>query len=708
MKKYLADLRDFSLAEALEAEADRYFLWIPVALGVGIGIYFLLLDEPSKFLAILSLCLFLALTIFFINKRFSALFLTCFLISLGFATAQWRAERVSAPILEKPLFGVLVEGTILEVDLADAGSSPRIYIKPETIGNLAPSSLPAKIRINMRRAHLPLDSSLDSPLQAGSDIALKAVLFPPSGPSEPGAYNPARRAYFQRIGAYGASSAKPLRLEESRETSWAAWIDKGRNRIARHVMEVIGGEEGALASALMTGKRGFLLEKTTHTLRSSGLAHILAISGLHMACFAGALFFFARAGLALFPKLALFYPIKKWAIFPAFFGATFYLFFSGSSVATERAFIMFLVIGLAVLIGRSVLTMRNVAIAAFLILILTPESLLTPGFQMSFAATMAIIALYETLWARNLFQFVKRDHFISSSLSNFFIRALMLLLTSVVAWAATGWFAAYHFQRVAFFTAFAANVLALPIFTIISMPSAVLAFLLMPLGWESLALSTMGWSLGVILFLAETMNAWLGEAVPIGVMPVATLPLVLLGGFWLCIWGGRWRYAGVFPIGAALLLAVFSGGDRPDLLVSRDGKNFALRAPDGKLYAPRRSGSYDLKAWIRRDGDLPSRDDIVSKKWFHCSRSACESRVPKVPHIVLLKEWRGAEKHCASAEILISRYFIEKLDCPRANLRIGRERLKKHGAHAIWFRDQFLEVAHAPPSRRPWDKRAGR
>ena len=681
----------------LDREDNQLFLWIPPCLGLGIYAYFAIPNEPSMLAAALPILITIPLLLILKNTRLLPILIAISAIAIGFANAKRHAEAVAAPALHKTIHNARIKGAILKTEPAGNRGSAQILIQPISIGKLNPKDIPKTIRVN-------LPEKYKTPIAAGAKISVKAILFPPGRAAEPGGYNPSRRAWFEQIGAFGAAKNKPAITPQPQKLIHQ--IDSARNHLAQSVYERIGGEEGALASALMTGKRAYVSEDTTLLLRDSGLAHILAISGLHMACFAGAIFFFARAGLALFPKIALSHSIKQWAVYPALVGAIFYLFFSGAGIATQRAFIMFLIACLAILMGRAVITMRNVALAAIAILLISPDALLAPGFQMSFAATIAIVAAFEAISTRGLFR-ISQDSALPLLLRRVFLAIGALFITSAAAWAATGWFAAAHFHRVVFLTSFAANMAALPIFTIFVMPSAAFAFALTPIGAEGPLLALMGEGLSAILWIAKSLTETLGRASAVPVFPAATLPLAVIGGLWLCLWRERWRYAGLIGIAAALALAAAGRENRPDMLVSADGKNIAMRAPDGLLYAPLRRNSYALSVWLRRDGDRRAPSEIVSRRWFRCDKIGCVSQMPNLPRAILIKQAKGSDSLCRGARILVSARSLKSRACPYADLVLDRKRLAKHGAHAIWFHEAGMDVAFTPSRERErlWNRR---
>jgi competence protein ComEC len=147
---------------------------------------------------------------------------------------------------------------------------------------------------------------------------------------------------------------------------------------------------GAAAGNVRDGRSVF----GRKAMRDSGLAHILAISGMHMVIMAGTWFWLVRGAWRCFRRWR-FDTRSAWAAVAALFGAAFYLALSGGAVPTIRAWIMMSIMLLAILLDRPAISMRNVALAALIILAWTPEILFSPSFQMSFAAVVGLIAVYE-------------------------------------------------------------------------------------------------------------------------------------------------------------------------------------------------------------------------------------------------------------------------------------------------------------------------
>ena len=379
------------LESCLTEERERWLLWLPVFLSLGIAAYFALPAEPHSLTGTLAVATVAVIALIVVRRPviFAATLLTLF-VALGFASAQWRTMRVTAPVIQEKMRPVTVIGTAEKVTLVDKGGFRLILGEPE-VQELPTTSTPARVRITVR--------TKSDVLLPGDSVRLRAILLPPPEPVAPGAYDFAHQAWFDRIGAVGyvVSSARRVPAIGQRtlleEASFVIW--RGQAQVAERIRSALPGTKGAVAAALLTGDRGGIPEAVTGNLRDAGLAHLLAISGLHVGLVAGILFFAVRGILALWESAALRYPIKKWAAMAALAGAFGYLLLTGATVSTQRAFIMTAIFLLAVMVDRAVITMRPVAWAATVILLFTPESLWQAGFQMSFAAVIALIATYE-------------------------------------------------------------------------------------------------------------------------------------------------------------------------------------------------------------------------------------------------------------------------------------------------------------------------
>jgi competence protein ComEC len=378
----------------LLAERERWPLWVPVLVGAGIGAYFWLTVEPPLVpaLAIAAAALMVAAaTIRW--QRFVAPAVAAAALALGFAAAAFQSWWVAAPVLSHRLGPVAVEGRLVSVDPLPEGT--RLVIAPHMIGRLAPSALPALIRVRVRNAA--------PEFMPGEWLRAEAILLPPPAPAMPGAYDFQRRAWFDRLGAVGFTLGAPSLIpapEGAGPSRWRAAVEAVRTTITARIRAALPGDTGAIAAALITGETHAIPPEEAGHFRDAGLAHILVIAGLHLGMVAAAVFFALRALLALIPALALRYPTKKWAAAGALLAIFGYMLLSGATVPSRRAFVMTGLVLLAILVDRLSLSARAIAYAALIVMLLTPEAAAGPSFQMSFAAVTALIAFYEALSPR--------------------------------------------------------------------------------------------------------------------------------------------------------------------------------------------------------------------------------------------------------------------------------------------------------------------
>ncbi|MGE3711350.1 MAG: ComEC/Rec2 family competence protein, partial [Hyphomicrobiaceae bacterium] len=450
------------LATLLERERGRWFLWAPVLYGAGVAVYFGLATEPSIAAALVPLITALVLRVVFSRGTLTVVATGAAVgMALGFAAAKLRTEWVRAPVLERQLSGAAVRGWVELVE-PRSGRGERITIRVHAISGISQERMPHRVRVTTSRA-VP-------GLGPGVPVRLKATLSPPPIPALPGGYDFARTAYFMRLGGVGYALSAPTIDDQAapaplllRASAAAARI---RQAISHRVRAGLEGEQGAIADALITGERGGISDSTNAAYRGAGIFHILSISGLHMTIMAGAVFFAVRFLLAGIPAIALRYPIKKWAAVAATLAALGYLLISGGAFATVRSWLMITVMFLAVVMDRPAVTLRNVAVSALAILLVLPESLLDIGFQMSFAAVVALVASYEAI----------RTRVPGGQGGRPFGRVLVpllffggIILSTVVASIAVAPFAVYHFHNSQQY-AVIANLIAIPVCNIVVMP----------------------------------------------------------------------------------------------------------------------------------------------------------------------------------------------------------------------------------------------
>jgi len=602
----LGNLRaDFGQILEAELESGRGFLWFPVLFGIGVLIYFVLPREPSAIALVLASAAMIAAAIRFRLRVTAGRVLFVLAAILAGATAmKLRTDLVAAPAVPREMTAT-VTGWVAGREARPNGGS-RIYLRVAGIERLKPEQLPGTVRITLRGK---------MPIAVGDALSVVARLQPPSGPALPGGYDFALAAFYGGIGGIGFAYGNPKPAElgpPPLDIRLSAPLAHLREAIRERITEALPGERGAIAAALIMGDQGGVSNETQDDMRASGLGHVLSISGLHMALVAGWAFIAIRGLLALFPGLALRHPIKKWAALAALGVATFYLGLSGGGVATDRSYIMIAIMFLAILAGRRALTLRNVALAAIAILAFYPESILSVSFQMSFAATIALVAGYE-LFARREDRRLAHSDPGKWDLAGRLRRLVAgLVLTSLLAGFATTPFAIYHFQRAAPLSILANIAASLPIDLLIMtmVPFAVLA---MPFGVESLPLAPMGWGIDWMTFVARKATEWSDGLGGVRMIPASALVLFAAGFLWLALWQQRWRFAGLVALAPGI----------PDVLVSDDAMAAAVRGPDGRYRILGKADDFVVVNWLRSDADPRQPGDPSLKEGIRCDPLGC-------------------------------------------------------------------------------------
>ncbi len=669
LSRFAAELRA-RLAAWSEAEAGRLILWAPVALGAGAVAYFSLKAEPPLWLGLVLLALSAAG--FAAGPRFRAAAGAAFIVALGFVVADLRALAVEAPVLERELSTRLVTGRLASVE--EAPTLRRLIIELASIDGVDPLALPARARVSWR------GQAFD--VLPGDTITLRARLGPPPAPEAPGAFDLGRQLYFQRIGAVGYALSAPERLETGErgvQARWLAFIERARLAIARRITEVAPGASGAIVAAVVTGKREAIPLEAERVLQDSGLAHLLAISGLHMGLATGLIFFAARLGLAAIEPVALRYPIKKWAAAAALLAGFLYLLLSGGGWSARRAFIMTSIVFIAILFDRRALSLRNVAIAATIILLMTPEAVMHPGFQMSFAAVTALIASYE--WASKRAD-PNRSFALAARLKRYI---LGIAVTDTVSALATAPYGAYHFNQSANL-GLLANIVSIPVMAFWVMPAAIVGLALMPFGLDAWAWKVSAAGVDLFLSLGRSVADLPGAVIAVAQWPPAALGVLTIGGLWLCLQSAPWRLAGLAAVPVAALMIAAS--PPPDILVSGRGENAAVFARETRELAmfDLRRNKFSARVWMEHVGLDPFRDRASSMaKEGRCDASGCVVEARSVP-ASFLKDPLALGEDCARARLVVVFFPVserEREGC--AATLIDRRSVWDDGAQSVWI-----------------------
>lgn len=676
-------------ALALEAERRRLFLWLPVTMGIGVLLYFVADHEPALWAPLTGLGLATLSALLLRERRIPLLICLGFAgVFAGFSAAAWRTASVVAPVLERPRVGQL-SGFVEAVEARDAGA--RLVVLVTGLAGVAPEQRPKRVRVTIRAGSV----------MPGDHIAATARLLPPPGPARPGGYDFGRDAFFRGIGAVGNIPGKltltPPPGPAPRALQLAAAIDRARNALTQRIAGIAGGQAGAMAAALVTGKRGLITEATNTDLRAAGIYHIVSISGLHMVLAAGTIFWMVRALLALSQTLALRWPIKKLAALAAMAGASAYCIFSGGDVATVRSLIMTLVMLGAILVDRPALSMRNLALAAVIVLLREPEALLGPSFQMSFGAVAALIAFAERWETRSRSQ---PPAALPWPIRPLWIAGSGIVITTLLATAATAPFGAYHFQT---FNPFGllGNALALPFVSLFAMPAAVFGVLAYPFGLDWPAWWLMGAASGVVLRLAHWVAAIDHSTLVVAAFGSAALGCFVLSLLWATLWTTRLRLLAILPLATGV--AVAAKPERPEILIERGGSGVAVRGADERLRIAGRPSRFVLQQWLAADGDSRAPDDASLSEGVACDTFGCVIRTGDGRKIAYARDRLAIIEDCGRADLVVTPI---PWTAPCAARLIDRMALSRDGATALFrhtdgWRSHSAELAAA---ERPWNR----
>ena len=703
------------LRAEVTAQRSRALLWTPVAFGAGAATYLGLKLEPPVWLAwaiAVALMMLTALAWRF-GRRSWPIILSGLLAmtGAGFLAAKIHSDAIAAPIAPGGLGVVIIEGWVVDVaNPSEKGG--RLLIAPVRVSRLKPETTPTLIRIVV-----PAPGGPESLPPPGSAIRVETLLDPPPPPAAPGAYDFARDAWFEGIGGVGLAMKPPertllptapwrLRLEMTvNDIRWRV-----AERLARDIGTVMGPDDGGaagLAVAVTTSHQDWLPSNHRDDLRGSGLAHMLAIAGLHTAALSGFAFFFFRLSIAAWPWLALRVDGKKVAAAAALVAVGSYLLLSGGHPPARRAAITASVAFLAILLDRRAISLHSLALAAFVILMLEPDVVVQPGFEMSFCATASLVALFE-VWRRptgtlgltgGLAVLQKgRDWLIG------------LAAVSFVAGAATGPFAIQHFNRVANYGVFA-NLTADFVASAVMMPALAVSLLGQLFGVSDTlarpALFVAGWAARTINSLGHVFAVAPGGATTYPSAPEIALAISYLGIVFACLWRGWLRLIGL-PMAMAVLL--WPRPAAPVAWIAGDGKDAAVMIAGEAVAMKPGKRLYQTNLWTQRRGlALPIDPDGAQKAHFDCNRDGCAPLGPARPAVSgwWTKRKPNAEKLdalCDRVDILVMRAEVTVPSGCHGAIVLRQADFRRGGSAEVFPTPSGWRMVWSQPGRgvRPW------
>ena len=673
----------------LEVERDQLFLSTPVALGLGVAAWFALLS-PTEWLAFLAACAGIALLALVAaqgTRLRRVLISAAALAAMGCTLSWWRAERVTAPVIARPMVA-LFSGRVERVDLLPARATMRLTLSDLGTGQ------PDRVRVSV-----PLEPAPPT-VHEGDRVNVRARIVPPQSAAVPGGYDFARIAWFQRLGGVGKALG-PIAVTPAERSGPPL-----RERLSAHIRAQIDGSAGGIASAFASGDRGGIAEEDEEAMRASGLTHLLSVSGLHISAVVGAAFFLTLRLLALWPRLALRWPLVAIAAGAGAVAGIGYTLLTGAEVPTIRSCVAAVLVCFGIVLGRDAFTLRLVAAGALIVLLAWPESLVGPSFQLSFAAIATIVALHETPRVKACF--AKRDE---AWWAKFGREICALLLTGLAVEIALAPIALFHFHKQGLFGALA-NIVAIPLTTFVTMPLEALALLFDTVGLGAPFWWATGKSLELLLWIAREVAAWPGARAALADMPVGAFALMIGGGIWLTLWSTRARLLGLLPIAVGAVLA--AAAPPPDLIVTGDGKHLAVRQVDGSYAILRdRAGDYVRQVLAERGGTLSELGDLDGSEGASCSADLCRATLTndgrswrvmatRTPYLV---DRPLFERECATADIVVSDRRLPFWCRPRW-LKADAVLLAKTGGLAIALGDQSVATVRTPGDAHPWVRAA--
>lgn len=675
----------------LEAEREQLPLWLPVALGGGVALWFVLPTPADWALAAMLLAaLAMAGAAAQRGGRMSrAVALGAAATLAGLALMAWRAERVAAPVLARPTVASFT-ARVERAEPLTARDLVRLTLAPVGMGEDSRGrsvALPPRVRVNLAEEDAP------SGLTAEAVVQLRARLMPPPGAAVPGAYDYARVAWFQRIGATGRGFA-PVKLIIAGNDSPGL-----RETLAAHIREALPGSVGGVATALATGDVGGIAEEDAEAMRAAGLAHLLSVSGLHITAVVGATMVLVVKLLALWPALALRVRLPLIAGVAGAAAAIGYTWLTGAEVPTIRSCVAALLILVALAIGREAMTLRLVAAGALVVLLLWPEALAGASFQLSFAAITAIVALHEHPFMRRLGA-PRDDGWWRRAARNL----LLLLMTGVAVEAALMPIAVYHFHKAGLYGALA-NIVAIPLTTFVIMPAELLALLLDVVGLGAPLWWLTGMSIEVLLWLSQLVARAPGAVSAWPAMPDGAFALIVAGGLWIALWRTRWRRWGLLPLGLGVGWAAATPA--PDLLVSGDGRHAAIRTGEGLALLRDRTGDY-MRDVMAANGGVAAPGALSETRAARCTRDLCLAEAVRdgrrwrvlMTRSAYPMPWRELVAACRAADVVVSDRTLPR-GCTRRWLILDRTSLRRWGGVAITFGGAVTTVRR-PGDRHPW------
>jgi competence protein ComEC len=674
------------LEKLLEAERAQLPQWFVVGFGSGIAAWFAL-GSPAQWLAFVCFAVGTSLSGFANARgRFGrAVGWFALAATLGCGIVWLRSQEVASPRLSRPVISTF-EGKVLAVEPLVARGSVRLTLRP------ADPKLPPLTRVNVRQEDMPAG------LKTGANITLKARLMPPPPMTVPGSHDFARDFWFAGIGASGRSFGPVKVLQAADDSS----IESLRNRLDRHIRERLPGPSGTIATAFATGNQNAISQDDADAMRRGGIAHLLSVGGLHITAVVGLTMFLALRILASSEWLALRFNLMVTAAAAGAVAAIAYTLLTGSQVPMVRSCIVALLVLFGMMLGREAISPRLLAVSGLAILIIEPEAIIGPSFQMTFAAVGAIVALHSSPWARKMLQ--RRDEHLVRRI----IRAIVgIVVTGAAVELCVMPFVLYHFHRAGPYGVLA-NVIAIPFTELVIMPLEAFSLALDSLGLGQPAWALTGWAIDLLLGLAHTIAAHT-RLITIPRMPGWAFGLLVAGLLWICIWTTRMRLLGLIPLAIGAFATILA--PRPDLLITGDGRHLAVVSSDGTpLLLRDGAGDYIRSLLAEASGFDGEPNELGQRPYSDCSDDACVALISKAgrdwrllaTRSVYRIGWSELTEACRNSDIAVSDRRLPR-GCEPRWLKLDPQSLSRSGGLAIYLGPSpHVATVAAEIGQHPW------
>ncbi|KLN61371.1 hypothetical protein WH96_06935 [Kiloniella spongiae] len=700
------------LKEVFIKEQSAFANWFPVFIGAGVGFYFWLPFEPGFLLSFFVFLIFWAVVVVlvyiipsFIGQNSNGVIYTLIkyffvmisLASTGFTAASYRTDSIAAPIVEREFGPSYFEGRIIEIEPSAPGQRFLLDNLSGKAFKWLSTPYTMRLKSNLQQQNI----------RVGMRVRVLAVIQAPARPNIPGGFNYARHAYYQQIGAVGYILGKVTVVEgqTSRENQrllghLGMITAEARNSIVRKVGQYLEGDQKNLVVTFLTGQKGGLSRTTKEEIRDAGLAHLLAISGLHMGLMAGILFFVIRFVLALFPGIALSFPIKKIAAVTAIIFCFFYLQLINHPLSAQRAFIMIAVSLSAVVLDRKALSIRTVSVAAVFLLLIYPEVLISASFQMSFSAVLALVAFFEWYSHKNVEQ-----QLVGKILNGIKLTCYCSLVASI----ATAPFVLYHFHNLPLY-GILANLVAVPFTAFVLMPLVLICYVLLPFGLEGWAIVLLGQAFEFLLWIARLVAHIPYGEWRLSAFDSSVLAIITFGGVWVCLFKTKIRWAGSIPV-ALFLFYINAFSDKPDVLIDPKSQLIGIAIDDTLYLNNTRRSRFVARIWKQ---DLAIQVvkpwEELSRDYLKCDTEACRLTL-KGAKLAFIGNGTAFSEECDRDLFLVT----VRLKVPRwcnpsnaddSNNKLDYWDLRKGGAHSITIMDGIpsIQIVNEIAGDRPWNR----